>query len=664
MKATTCRVCAALFALMSAFAAAAQNQSIASINSDQIEYAPSISANGRTLIFQSNKDGSYKLYAAHLSAANEWSAPESIDAVNNFGESSDLIGGPSISYDGNFIYFFATFKGGLGQEDIWYTERTGGGWGTPVNMGANVNTPGYDGFPSISSDGKSLYFMRLTEKLVNKYNCYSLLVSEKGADGVWGKPKVLPKPINVNCEKCPRIMPDNETLLFASIREGSIDGSFDMYETKLLPGNKWSAPKPLAFLNTENNEYFGSVSAEGDLMYFNAKGTRNEDILVATIPEELRPSRVFTIEGQTLSASDGKPLQASVSAWQGNKKIADLPSNASDGSFTLVLKEGEYQLRFYKEGFRQKSATMTVNAGKDDMQVKLPVLQTNLQIVAKNALTNQPLSPEVGVKVESGEKPAVKLVDGKAEVSPLVYGGSYEVTVASKGFEAQKLSIKLSAADSTAIVKEVALKPLPPQLSVVVIDSETKKAMPAQVRVMDMINKKYLYNGTLTDTLKTALVPKGVYRVIANASDHLFDEEVVDLVKEADRTKFDLLIEMIPIRVGAKLQLKEIFFETNSAEITPDSYPELKEVFDFLAGNKNLVIEISAHTDDVGDHFSNVDLSDKRANAVVNFLIGRGVPPAMLVAKGYGESEPSVPNNSAENRQKNRRVEFKVLEKR
>lgn len=82
-----------------------------SINSKQIEYAPSISADGRTIIYQSNKDGKYKLYIAQKEGS-EWKS-KPIHSINNYKSSNSLIAGSSISHDGNYIYFFASFPGSI-----------------------------------------------------------------------------------------------------------------------------------------------------------------------------------------------------------------------------------------------------------------------------------------------------------------------------------------------------------------------------------------------------------------------------------------------------------------------------------------------------------------------------------------------------------------------
>ena len=102
-----------------------------------------------------------------------------------------------------------------------------------------------------------------------------------------------------------------------------------------------------------------------------------------------------------------------------------------------------------------------------------------------------------------------------------------------------------------------------------------------------------------------------------------------------------------------------ILFDTNSAEIRPESGPVLKEIGEMLTNHPDLAIRIEGHTDSIGDESSNQALSERRANAVRNWLIEYyEVDPARLEAVGMGESSPVASNETAEGRQMNRRVEL------
>ena len=111
------------------------------------------------------------------------------------------------------------------------------------------------------------------------------------------------------------------------------------------------------------------------------------------------------------------------------------------------------------------------------------------------------------------------------------------------------------------------------------------------------------------------------------------------------------------------IRLGNINFATGKATLTPDSYPVLDDVAQVLRSYPQLQIEIGGHTDSKGSASSNQKLSQKRAQAVHDYLVSKGLPDAQLSAKGYGESKPIAPNKTASDMAKNRRVEFKVLNK-
>lgn len=200
------------------------------------------------------------------------------------------------------------------------------------------------------------------------------------------------------------------------------------------------------------------------------------------------------------------------------------------------------------------------------------------------------------------------------------------------------------------------------KLTLVVVDSESKKIITANVKVLDMTNKKVLFAKVLGDTLKMNLVAGGYYRIVSKAESHLFNEIELNFAKEKLGPDLKITLELSPIKVGMKLQLKEVFFEANSARMLDESMEEIQEVYELLWEHPNLVIQIAAHTDDAGTHDDNMELSGRRAQAIVEVLKDKGVPEKMLAAKGYGETRPLVPNTTEENKQKNRRVEFIVVD--
>ena len=117
------------------------------------------------------------------------------------------------------------------------------------------------------------------------------------------------------------------------------------------------------------------------------------------------------------------------------------------------------------------------------------------------------------------------------------------------------------------------------------------------------------------------------------------------------------------VEVGTKVVLDNIYFETGKAILRPESNNALDQVFRFLENNPSMKLEISGHTDNTGTLRINQRLSRARAKAVVDYLVSLGISEEMLISEGYADTQPVATNDTAAGREKNRRVEFKVLSK-
>jgi OOP family OmpA-OmpF porin len=118
---------------------------------------------------------------------------------------------------------------------------------------------------------------------------------------------------------------------------------------------------------------------------------------------------------------------------------------------------------------------------------------------------------------------------------------------------------------------------------------------------------------------------------------------------------------LVPIEIGQVVRLNNVFFDFDKWDLRPESYVELDRVVKLLEENPAIEIEMSAHTDSKGTDEYNFKLSDNRARSVMEYIISKGIKPSRIVSKGYGESKPVVENDTDENRQLNRRVEFTIM---
>ena len=161
-------------------------------------------------------------------------------------------------------------------------------------------------------------------------------------------------------------------------------------------------------------------------------------------------------------------------------------------------------------------------------------------------------------------------------------------------------------------------------------------------------------------------IPPGRYTASVDEEGYLMSILEIDVGAGQERSETLRLVPR-PNRPGVvlrrgRLELsEEVSFRTGSAQIPPKSESILFEVADVLLRNPDLeLIEIQGHTDSLGNRQVNLEISQKRAQAVALWLVGRGVDPERLVAKGYGSTRPLAPNITSHNRARNRRVQFKI----
>lgn len=151
------------------------------------------------------------------------------------------------------------------------------------------------------------------------------------------------------------------------------------------------------------------------------------------------------------------------------------------------------------------------------------------------------------------------------------------------------------------------------------------------------------------------------YGLAVKAKEYLFHSENFEIPPSTIFQEMNKDIYLKKVEIGSKIILKNIFFEFNEAKLKPESIPELERLIKLLNEVPTLKIEISGHTDNVGSELYNQELSERRAKAVVDYLMAKGVDEGRLTFKGYGLTQPIAGNDTEEGRAMNRRTEFKVI---
>ena len=238
--------------------------------------------------------------------------------------------------------------------------------------------------------------------------------------------------------------------------------------------------------------------------------------------------------------------------------------------------------------------------------------------------------------------------------------GSIPVTVAAIGYKAASATVVLEAAQD--VVLDFSLEPQAGlgQIAGTVTEFENGDPLLATISV-ELEDTTITFEST-EEGIFLFDVPEGTWTVSADADDYKSSSDIV--VIEADQTSIVDFVLKPALITGQVLSFDNIYFDSGSANIKPESYYILDNMVEILNANPDAMVQVAGHTDSDGSSSYNQTLSEQRAASVFNFLVQRGVPARMLTTMGFGEAQPVVPNTSASNKAMNRRIEFTVLSNR
>ncbi len=301
-------------------------------------------------------------------------------------------GAVSLSPDGRYLFFSACHRDdGYGSCDIYFSAKKGDHWSPAFNLGPDINSPGWDSQPSMSADGRTLFFV--SNRLGGKGKSdiwYSVLDS----NGFFGKPKNLSPKVNTKGnEFTPFIHPDNQTLYFAS--DGHLGlGESDLFISRKINDSTWSEPENLGYpINTPGSDLKLIVSADGKKGFISTnreEGLGKYDVYQFELYDKIRPKAVSYVKGSVFDSITHQPLMAEftlIDLESGTRHISSF-SDPVNGEFLVCLPSGKnYALQvhkkhylFYSDNFRLKEGTLEPLR----MDIPLQALKSGTSIVLKN----------------------------------------------------------------------------------------------------------------------------------------------------------------------------------------------------------------------------------------------------------------------------------------
>ncbi|GAB4032264.1 hypothetical protein GCM10028774_12290 [Spirosoma jeollabukense] len=201
-------------------------------------------------------------------------------------------------------------------------------------------------------------------------------------------------------------------------------------------------------------------------------------------------------------------------------------------------------------------------------------------------------------------------------------------------------------------------------VSGVVSDAKNKRPVTATIDYQLSSSKQAIdsvQSFASTGAYRMSLNKGQVYTYIASARGYQSTSGVLDLSKVAGGQKLTRDIALTPLAVGDKVTLKNIYFEMSKSDLLSASFAELDKLVSMMQDNPNMTIRLEGHTDIIGDHDKNLQLSRDRVIACQRYMAQKGIDLERVQAVGYGDTRPILTKGTDEERKVNRRVEFVIL---
>ncbi len=582
-----------------------------------------------------------------------WTIPLQIKQVNVEGYKSSS---PCLVRNGNGdrIYFSSNRPGSRGGSDIWYVDRdVDGNFSEATNIGFEVNTSNNDLTPFYDETTSTLYFSSNGYPGLGGYDVFK--VKKEGSK--WGTVENAGKPIN-----------------------SPVD---DLYFVK-------AKGTSIGYLSSNRINEYGIASETCCDKIFEI------DFNYTPPPPKLSPreqlaSKITGVEGIVYGASDAEIIELSGAKIQVFEKInaseALLVSemfSSAEPYFLPLEKNKAYQIVYSHPDYNSE----VIEVSNGDMNVSSTLRRDPYLIKIKKAPVQiDPPIQEEPVKVDPPKQEEPMKVDPPIQEEPIkVEPPKQEEPVMvdpPKQIEPEPVPVETPKEPEPEVE-------VPEKSETTIPTSEIPVEAPISDKVIRVVTGKvFSYNGTEQVPLNSALASvyklngaeqeryaelfssaegykfnldeEGTYIVYFSEPNHLKSSFMISTAADNTRELFEQDVVLFANTDGTSFQLENIQFETNSDVINSKSRGSLNQLAVLLTDNPEAKIEIGAHTDAGGEASYNMTLSTKRANSVMNYLIGKGVSPEQLISKGYGETLPIAPNDTPENKQLNRRVEFKII---
>jgi OmpA-OmpF porin, OOP family len=475
----------------------------------------------------------------------------------------------------------------------------------PKPLSDSINSFAMQYFPVLTADEQQLIFTRRLG--VGDEDDEDLVISNRNNNGEWGKSISISEKINsaYNEGTC-TISADGRQLIFTSCLGRRGYGNCDLFESRKT-GKEWSTPVNMgAQINSSGWESQPSLSADGRILYFVSDrrgGIGNRDLYFSYQLDNGKWTKA-----ENLGSTVNTPYDEISPFIHVNGRTLYFTSNGRPGFGGYDIYRTEKEDNKWSEPVNFGSP---VNDNEDQFSF---FITANGE---RGYYSHEERQPRNTTKI-------------------------YEITVP------EELRPKFRSNVVKGIVR----------------DSQTKKPLKSKVELYD-IQKNELTAVVNSDSVSgqylIVLTQGADYALYISAKEYLFKSLNFNYENEADPKPVVIDVDLDKANAGAVAILNNIFFDVDKFDLKEKSLTELDKVVRFLNENPSIKVEISGHTDDTGSATYNLQLSQKRAQSVADYLSKTGLDPKRVKQVGYGSQKPLQPNDTEENKQINRRIEFRII---
>lgn len=478
------------------------------------------------------------------------------------------------------------------------------------NLGPQVNTAYDDLGPHITADGRTIMYgvENSPDNLGGKEDGEDIWVTTSTDGKTWSKSTNMGSVLNSkDVNNLAAISADNNMLLFCKS---------DGFEVRRRTQDGWSQPEYLNVkFKNESSNMEANLSPDGKAILFTSKLSQN--LYYKTDGKE---KDIYV----SLQEKDGvwsAPINLGKQINTNEDEVS--PFLASDGRTLYFASNG-------RPGYGGHDIFMSKRQGDGWTSWSEPVnLGPEINSIGFDAYYTLPASADYAYLVSNTNS----------------YG----------------------AADLVRVKLPEAIKPEPVVLLLGrTLNAKTKNPVSADILFEDLAEHKEVgeaISDPKTGSYRITLPNGRNYGIRAVAKGFLSVNENLELITITKYTEIQKDLFLVPIEVGETIQLNNVFFEQGRPILKSQSFPELDRLVQIMMENPTVKIEVSGHTDNVGNKDALMKLSQDRVLAVKAYLEKKGIKKERVDGKGYGATQPIAPNSTEENRQRNRRVEFKITKK-